>query len=301
MARPAGAQDAPAELLFSDLELLVVYATKLPRTPKPKTLKAAVPVVAVGYRNWKPPPGQNLGGLFLPRLVRLTWRKSRNGRTPCSVQRRTGQAAGVHSDRRAACGLDDPEAVAAERVHVRVDDREPPSRSSPRRRFHPRAALRVPLPPRDDGAPSPCRRSSEPFRSARVPPAVKSCLTCSQERRVRVRRRRSARSRATDGKRRELPFRSFQARRACARHPARSTATSPRSGVPDRRSIIASIICSAFRAAYGQRRRRSAARRQDGRRTPSRCPGGDRHGHGGLLPQQACHAAAVRQNCLRTM
>ena len=42
----------PAELLFSDLELLVVYATKLPRMPKAKTLKGAV--VAAGYRNRKP-------------------------------------------------------------------------------------------------------------------------------------------------------------------------------------------------------------------------------------------------------
>ena len=56
-----GAQDA--ELLFSDLELLVIgdYATKLPRTPEPKTLKAAVLIVAImaGYRNRKhdPPPG----------------------------------------------------------------------------------------------------------------------------------------------------------------------------------------------------------------------------------------------------
>ena len=51
----------PAELLFSDLELLVVYATKLPRTPKPRTLKVAVLIVAImaGYRNRKhdPPPG----------------------------------------------------------------------------------------------------------------------------------------------------------------------------------------------------------------------------------------------------
>ena len=44
----------PAELLFSDLELLVVYATKLPRMPKAKTLKGAVLIVAAGYRNRKP-------------------------------------------------------------------------------------------------------------------------------------------------------------------------------------------------------------------------------------------------------
>ena len=53
--------DDPAEILFSDLELLVVYATKLPRTPKPGTLKGAVLIVAImaGYRNRKhdPPPG----------------------------------------------------------------------------------------------------------------------------------------------------------------------------------------------------------------------------------------------------
>ena len=53
----------PAELLFSDLELLVIrdYATKLPRMPKPRTLKGAVLIVAImaGYRNRKhdPPPG----------------------------------------------------------------------------------------------------------------------------------------------------------------------------------------------------------------------------------------------------
>ena len=53
----------PAELLFSDLELLVIgdYATKLPRMPKAKTLKGAVLIVAImaGYRNRKhdPPPG----------------------------------------------------------------------------------------------------------------------------------------------------------------------------------------------------------------------------------------------------
>ena len=41
----------PAELLFSDLELLVVYATKLPRMPKAKTLKEAA--AAAGYRNRK--------------------------------------------------------------------------------------------------------------------------------------------------------------------------------------------------------------------------------------------------------
>ena len=55
--------DVPAELMFSDMELLVIedYATKLPRTPKPRTLKEAVLIVAImaGYRNRKhdPPPG----------------------------------------------------------------------------------------------------------------------------------------------------------------------------------------------------------------------------------------------------
>ncbi len=41
------------------------YATKLPRTPKPRTLKAAALTVAAGYRN--PPPDQ--AGLFLSRRL----------------------------------------------------------------------------------------------------------------------------------------------------------------------------------------------------------------------------------------
>ena len=58
--------NGPAELLFSDLELLVIrdYAAKLLRTPK--TLKSAVPVVAVmaGYRKHDPPPGRHWRSCF---------------------------------------------------------------------------------------------------------------------------------------------------------------------------------------------------------------------------------------------
>ena len=60
------APNDPAELLFSDPEPLVIYATKLPRTPKPRTLKGAALVVAIlaGHRKRDPPPGHRWQSCF---------------------------------------------------------------------------------------------------------------------------------------------------------------------------------------------------------------------------------------------
>ncbi len=140
---PAGARDAgqPAKLMFSDMELLVIedYATKLPRTPKPGTLKAALLIVAAGYRNRNPPTGIRKSGRIIPvspAIVRHTRAEiKKSGRShPCSVQKRIcDDRAGAPAGRRRRTRLPRPggsSSRATNRRNRRPPQAEPASRAA---------------------------------------------------------------------------------------------------------------------------------------------------------------------------